>query len=165
MLVAVGFGVGEADVVVSVPEHLAGTDLALGIAAAACFITYLQRGRVIAGMGDVVDRAAQGQRALIKAVGAAQHLDAALPQGVLELVRCTARAGQRQTVEHFIQPGRMGAGAAVQSGTANRELHAFIVRRLGVHPRLVLEHIFVSTHPPLLHAAHVDVVGATGHVF
>lgn len=57
----------------------------------------------------------------------------------------------------------MGPGAAVQARTANRELHPFVVGRLGVHPGLVLEHVFVGTHPPLLHAIHVDVVGATGH--
>lgn len=162
-LVAVGLGVGEANVVVGIPEHLARADFALGITFAAGFIAQLQLGRVVAGTRHVVDGAAEGQGALVKAVGATQHLDAALPQRVFQLIRCAAGAGQRQAVEHFVQAGGMGTGAAVQARTTNREFHPFVVRRLGVYPGLVLEYVFVGAHPPLLHAVHVDVIGAAGH--
>ena len=59
VLIAVGVGVSQRDVVIEIPEHLSGTDLAFLIAVAACFVAYLQRCGIVAGMGDVIDGAAQ----------------------------------------------------------------------------------------------------------
>ncbi|MNH12796.1 hypothetical protein D3C79_723480 [compost metagenome] len=61
ILVTVVFGIGQRYVVVQVTQYLAGTDLALGVAAAADLVAQLQRCGVAAGVGDVVDGAAQGQ--------------------------------------------------------------------------------------------------------
>ena len=165
VLITVGFRIGEADVIVGVPQHLPRTDFTLSIAATADLIAHLQLGRVQAGAGDVIDRTAQSQRALIEPVGATQHLYPALPQRVLQLIRRTPWAGKRQAVEHFIQAGGVGTGRAVQARATNGHLHPFVIGRLGVNTSLVLEDILVAADPSLLNAVHVDVIGATGHAF
>ena len=61
VLIAVSVGICQGDVVVQIPQHLPGTDLTFLIAIAARFVAHLQGRRVVAGMGNVVDRPAQGQ--------------------------------------------------------------------------------------------------------
>ncbi|MNM87562.1 hypothetical protein D3C81_997480 [compost metagenome] len=85
------------------------------VAAAADFVAHLQWRGVVAGVGDVVDRTAKGQRALVEAIGATQHFGTAQPQRLEQLVGRTARAGQRQAVEHRVHPGPMGPRGAVDA--------------------------------------------------
>ncbi|MNG02992.1 hypothetical protein D3C84_860490 [compost metagenome] len=56
----------------------------------------------MAGMSDVIDGAAQGEGAAVETVGTAQDFGAAQPQRFEQLVRCAARTGQRQAVEHRV---------------------------------------------------------------
>ncbi|MNK64567.1 hypothetical protein D3C87_838110 [compost metagenome] len=115
VLIAIGICIGQRHVVIEVAEHLPGADLALLIAVAAGGIAHLQFRRVVAGVADVIDGAAQCQRAAIKAVGAAQHFDVIDPQRFEQLIRRAARAGQRQAIEHRVQPRRMSARRAVDA--------------------------------------------------
>ena len=61
ILIAIGVAVGEGEVVVEITQHLGGGDVAFLVAMAAGFIAQLQLGRGVAGVGDVVDGAAQSQ--------------------------------------------------------------------------------------------------------
>ena len=79
VLITVGIGVIQGNVVIQIAQYLPRTDLALLIAVTACLIPHLQRGGVVAGMGDVVDRAAQCQCPCVKTIGAAQDFGAAKP--------------------------------------------------------------------------------------
>ncbi|MNH44477.1 hypothetical protein D3C79_1066530 [compost metagenome] len=74
------------------------------VAAAADLVPHLQWRGVVTGRRHIVDCATQCQRALIETVGPSQHFGAAQPQRLEQLVRCTARAGQRQAVEHRVHP-------------------------------------------------------------
>ncbi|MNY37070.1 hypothetical protein D3C86_1716010 [compost metagenome] len=58
----------------------------------------------------------------------------------------------------------MGARCPVDPRSADRNLHPFIARRLGINPRLIRQHILIAGHAPLQRAAHVDHVGAAGHL-
>ncbi|MCY1430904.1 hypothetical protein D9M71_468620 [compost metagenome] len=102
LLVTIVLRIGQGHVVVQIAQHLTGADLTLGIAAAAQFIAHLQGRGIMAGMGDVIDGAAQGQSTAVETVGAAQDFGAAQPQRFEQLVRCAARTGQRQAVEHRV---------------------------------------------------------------
>ncbi|MNP45138.1 hypothetical protein D3C76_1390380 [compost metagenome] len=77
-------------------------------------------------MGDVIDRATQGQGASLHAVGAAQHFGAAQPQWFEQFIGCAARAGQRQAVEHRVDTGRMTARRAVDARATDGQLDTFI---------------------------------------
>ncbi|MCY1449637.1 hypothetical protein D9M71_663880 [compost metagenome] len=58
----------------------------------------------------------------------------------------------------------MGARRPIDPRTADRDLHPFVARRLGIDPRLIGQHILIARHPALQGAAHVDQVGAAGHL-
>ncbi|MNI27198.1 hypothetical protein D3C73_809260 [compost metagenome] len=104
VLIAIGIGVGQGQVVVKVTQYLAGADLPLLIAMAARCIAHLQAGCRVAGVADVIDGTAQRQGTAIKTVGAAQHFHMLDPQRFEQFVRCATGAGQRQAVEHRVQP-------------------------------------------------------------
>ncbi|MNJ51304.1 hypothetical protein D3C77_466040 [compost metagenome] len=164
LLVAVVLGIGQGHVVVQVPQHLARADLAFGITPAAQLVAHLQRRSVMAGMGDIVDGAAQGQGAAVKAVGTAQYFGAAQPQRLEQFVGGSTGAGQRQAVELGVDAGTVAARGAVDARATNRELDAVVTCRLGKYPWLVGQDILVAGDPALLHALHVDQVGGTRHV-
>ena len=126
ILIAVGFAVGEGEVVVEIAQHLTGGDVALLVTVAADFIAQLQLGRGVAGVGDVVDGAAQSQRAAVEAIGTTEHLGATDPQRLQQLVRRAAGAGQRQAVEQDMGAGGVRAGATVDTRAAHADLHAFV---------------------------------------
>ncbi|MNF76968.1 hypothetical protein D3C84_590950 [compost metagenome] len=163
ILIAVGAGIGQGHVVVEVAQHLPGTDLALLITVAACRVAHLQFRRVVAGMANVVDGPAQGQCAPVETVGAAQHFHMIEPQRLQQLVGRAARAGQRQTVEHGVQPRGMGARCTVDPRSADRNLGAFVAGRLGVNPGLIGQYILIAGDAALQRTTHVDHVGAAGH--
>ncbi|MCY1413240.1 hypothetical protein D9M71_286670 [compost metagenome] len=164
VLIAVGVGVGHGHVVIEGAEHLSGADLALLIAVTARCVAYLQLRRVVAGMADVIDGPAKSQGAPVESVGAAQHLHVVEPQRFQQFIGRAAGAGQRQTVEHGVQPRGMGTRCTIDPRSADRDLHPFVARRLGIDPRLVSQHILIAGHAALQRTAHVDHVGAAGHL-
>ncbi|MCY1178680.1 hypothetical protein D9M73_190450 [compost metagenome] len=131
------------------------------VAAATDLVAYLQCRRVVAGVGDVVDGTAQGQGALVKAIGATQHFGTAQPQRFEQFVRRAARAGQRQAVEHRVNAGTVRPRRAVEARAAYRQLDAVVACRLGEHPRLIGQHVLVAGHPALPHALHVHQVAGS----
>ena len=160
-LVAVIFRIGQGHVIVEIAQHLARTDVPMLVAAAADLVAHLQCRRVVAGVGDIVDRAAQGQGALVKAIGATQHFGTAQPQRFEQFVRRAARAGQRQAVEHRVNAGTVRPRRTVEARAAYRQLDAVVACRLGEHPRLVGQHVLVAGHSALPHALHVHQVAGS----
>lgn len=99
VLEAVALGVVDADKVVGIAHHTAGAEGLFFPAETAAFdFDACARCRA-AGVGDKVDGAAQRQSAVFKSVGPAQHFGVVQALGVEQLIRRTARAGQRQAVK------------------------------------------------------------------
>ena len=115
VLIAVGVGIGQRHVVIEIPQHLPGADLALLIAMAAGGVAHLQLRRGVTGVADVIDSAAQRQRAAIETVGAAQHFDMVDPQRLKQFIRRAAGAGEGQAIQHRVQPRGVGTGCAVDA--------------------------------------------------
>ncbi|MCY1396348.1 hypothetical protein D9M71_113170 [compost metagenome] len=164
VLVAVGVCVGHGHVVIEVTQHLSGADLTLLITVTARCVAYLQLRRVVAGMTDVIDGSAQGQGTAVETVGAAQHFHMVEPQRLQQFIGRAARAGQRQTVEHGVQPRGMGTRRTVDARSADRDLHPLIACRLGIDPGLISQHILVTRHTALQRTAHVDHIGTAGYL-
>ncbi len=108
----------------------------------------LRRGRVVAGKGDEVDRAAEGQRTEIEGVRAAVRCDVIGGQRFNRLKGRACGRGQRQAVHEELHAGLPGIRRANETGTANGVLGRFAAAdRLGKDAGLVLQNIANGGRP------------------
>lgn len=118
--------------------------------------------RITTAAADVVDGTAQRQRPALEAVGAAQDFDARQPQRFQQLVGRAARAGQWQTVDRHCNARGVRARAPVDARATDRDLGAFVARRLRADTRLVGQHIGAAGKAAV-GLGHVDDVAGAGY--
>ncbi len=152
-------------VVVQVALDPTVADALLLVVVAAGFGAHAQAGGTVAAVVDEVDRAAEGQRAILEGVGAAQDLGVVHAAGVEEFVGCAARAGQRQAVEQELDAFTEIAGRGIGTGAADRDLRR-VVAAGGLHeyPGLVAEGVLQCGSAAFGDLFAVDHAGAAGHL-
>jgi hypothetical protein len=158
-----GLGGGR-DEIIPVADHLARAHETLAVAVAAALHAGLERGRVVAGARDVVDRAAQHQGASVEGIGTAQDLGARQAERLEQLIGRAARAAQGKAVEQKQGAGTEEVGTAVDGRTADRNLDAVgAAGRLGIDAGLEGQHVLVGEYASLLHLGGVDHAHAARH--
>jgi len=152
-------------VVIQAAFDTAVADALLLVVVAAGFGTHAQAGGAIAAVVDEVDRAAEGQRAILEGVGAAQDLGVVDAAGIEEFVRGTARASQWQAIEKELDAFAEVAGRGVGAGATDRDLRR-VVAAGGLHEYagLVGQGVLQGGGTAFGDFFAVDHAGATGHL-